>query len=162
MTSVKVVGMLRKSVISNHELVDLPAKYTISKNPKVMVDCRPTGLALVYGQFGERDWEQVRDCFNSTSGLSLDVEYELLNQVIVIDIGFKINLESTCRNLLYADYEPEQFPAIIYQEHDKLTYLIFHSGKISVTGIKKDVLSNLDYIDEILDIKHELVRGGIA
>jgi transcription initiation factor TFIID TATA-box-binding protein len=54
-----------------------------------------------------------------------------------------IELQSSLEKLIYvldqskASYEPEQFPGLIYKDWGA-TFLLFSSGKITITGIKKE------------------------
>jgi len=58
------------------------------------------------------------------------------------DVGTNIDLTkfSLAVGLENVEYEPEQFPALVYR-YQKLTALIFSSGKVILTGaIKTDEL----------------------
>jgi transcription initiation factor TFIID TATA-box-binding protein len=55
----------------------------------------------------------------------------------------QIDMQSSLEKLIYvldqskASYEPEQFPGLIYRDWGA-TFLLFSSGKITITGIKKE------------------------
>ncbi|HJK27144.1 MAG TPA: TATA-box-binding protein, partial [Methanocorpusculum sp.] len=52
------------------------------------------------------------------------------------------------------EYEPEQFPGLVYRIKDpKIVALLFSSGKIILTGGKNldDVRRGLDFLEERLD-----------
>jgi len=75
--------------------------------------------------------------------LSLKREHRIDNIVATSDIGLEINLQKLFSELNsdQLQYEPEQFPALIYRFYSpKGTALIFSSGKVVVTGFK-DVLT---------------------
>lgn len=57
------------------------------------------------------------------------------NVVASSALGQEIDLESVAVDLNGADFDPEQFPGLIYRpETAKATCLIFRSGKITCTG----------------------------
>jgi transcription initiation factor TFIID TATA-box-binding protein len=65
------------------------------------------------------------------------------------DTGLKINLTKVIVTFNYEkiEYEPEQFPGLVYRISDpKIVVLIFSSGKIILTGGKTivDVKSAID------------------
>lgn len=71
-----------------------------------------------------------------------EVEYKVQNMVGAVDMGFAIRLEG----LLYSKhhrehvtYEPELCPGLVYRfSKEKVVCLIFASGKVMVTGVKKE------------------------
>jgi transcription initiation factor TFIID TATA-box-binding protein len=59
------------------------------------------------------------------------------NVVASTGIGREINLKQVTLELEGADYDPEQFPGLVYRTKDpKTAALIFRSGKIVCTGAK--------------------------
>ena len=88
-------------------------------------------------------------------------EYEIIIQNIVAsaDLHSTLNLEAIALELENTEYEPEQFPGLVYRLTDpKVVLLLFGSGKVVCTGAKtksdaklgvenaKDRLSELDLI----------------
>ena len=60
---------------------------------------------------------------------------EIQNVVASSGIGQEIDLESVAIDLRGADFDPEEFPGVIYRPDDATaTCLIFRSGKITCTG----------------------------
>lgn len=59
------------------------------------------------------------------------------NVVSFVSLGKKITLNKLLNNIENAEYEPEQFPGLIYRIQDpRAAALIFSSGKIVCTGAK--------------------------
>mgnify|MGYP006273974101 FL=1 len=59
------------------------------------------------------------------------------NVVASTGIGTELELEQLARDLQGADYNPENFPGVVYRLQDpKAATLIFRSGKIVCTGAK--------------------------
>ena len=78
------------------------------------------------------------------------------NYVLVDKIDVKINLDKLIMDLweFDASYEPEQFPALKFKDKYGITYLLFSSGKITITGVKS--LDNLEeHVQEFKDLIRE-------
>ena len=88
---------------------------------------------------------------------TLDVpKVAVTNVVGSYDIGKFINLNRVVATLSLEaiEYEPEQFPGLVYRIKDpKIVALLFSSGKIILTGGKNldDVRRGLDFLEERLD-----------
>jgi transcription initiation factor TFIID TATA-box-binding protein len=55
-----------------------------------------------------------------------------------IEAKDKLNLEHIAYNLENAEYEPEQFPGLVYRISDpRVAFLLFGTGKIICTGARK-------------------------
>ncbi len=60
------------------------------------------------------------------------------NVVASTGIGQELDLQSVAMDLEGADYDPEQFPGLVYRMDDpKVVILLFGSGKIVITGGKR-------------------------
>ena len=65
------------------------------------------------------------------------VQHTIVNIVGTATIGDHFDLHSLALNLEGAEYEPEQFPGLIYRrKQPKAAFLIFMSGKVVCTGTK--------------------------
>ncbi len=78
------------------------------------------------------------------------------NIVCSYDMGKYINLNKVVitLNLENIEYEPEQFPGLVYRIEDpKIVALLFSSGKIILTGGKnvEDVKKGLDFLEQRLE-----------
>ena len=81
---------------------------------------------------------------------------KVTNIVCSYDMGKPVNLNRivVTLNLENIEYEPEQFPGLVYRiEEPKIVALIFSSGKIILTGGKnmEDIKSGLDVLESKLD-----------
>ena len=79
-------------------------------------------------------------------------EVAVTNIVCSYDIGNYINLNKVVvtLNLENIEYEPEQFPGLVYRIQDpKIVALLFSSGKIILTGGKNmdDIRRGLDFLE---------------
>jgi transcription initiation factor TFIID TATA-box-binding protein len=80
----------------------------------------------------------------------------ITNIVCSYDIGKYINLNKVVitLNLENIEYEPEQFPGLVYRIKDpKIVALLFSSGKIILTGGKnlEDIKKGLDFLEQKLE-----------
>ena len=68
-----------------------------------------------------------------------DPEITIQNIVASGSIGMDLNLNILAMKLENTEYEPEQFPGLVYKLMDaKATFLLFSNGKIVCTGTKKE------------------------
>jgi transcription initiation factor TFIID TATA-box-binding protein len=76
------------------------------------------------------------------------------NVVASTGIGQELDLQSVAMDLEGADYDPEQFPGLVYRTTEpKSAALIFRSGKIVCTGA-----NSTDAVNESLAIVFEKLR----
>jgi len=62
---------------------------------------------------------------------------EIQNIVASSNLNFRVNLDVLAIECENTEYEPEQFPGLIFRlDEPKTVMLIFRSGKIIVTGAK--------------------------
>ena len=65
------------------------------------------------------------------------VEFKIVNIVGTSKIGDDFDLNTLAMALEGAEYEPEQFPGLVYRiKEPKAAFLIFKSGKVVCTGTK--------------------------
>jgi transcription initiation factor TFIID TATA-box-binding protein len=68
------------------------------------------------------------------------MDFKVQNMVGTADVGFPIRLEGLVyAHSAFASYEPELFPGLIYRlVSPRVVFLIFVSGKVVITGAKKE------------------------
>ncbi|WP_313692907.1 TATA-box-binding protein [Halorarum halobium] len=77
------------------------------------------------------------------------------NVVASTGIGQELDLQTVAMDLEGADYDPEQFPGLVYRTQDpKSAALIFRSGKIVCTGAK-----STDAVHRALDLVFDELRA---
>ncbi|HEY3420791.1 MAG TPA: TATA-box-binding protein [Methanomassiliicoccales archaeon] len=117
---------------------------------------------------GAKCYDQVKQAIGNLTGqlsklgIKLDKEPQITVQNIVAssDLGQKINLNiiAISLGLERVEYEPEQFPGLVYRLDDpKVVLLLFGSGKLVCTGAKvpQDVEKAVDKITK------ELTAAGL-
>jgi transcription initiation factor TFIID TATA-box-binding protein len=78
------------------------------------------------------------------------------NVVASTSLSDELDLQSVALTLDGAEYEPEQFPGVIYRlKQPKTAILLFRSGKVVCTGGK-----SIRQVDESIRIVSEMIRKG--
>jgi transcription initiation factor TFIID TATA-box-binding protein len=68
-----------------------------------------------------------------------DPQFQVQNIVASAGLGGNVDLEMCVKKLKRIQYEPNQFPGVIYRMDDpKVVALIFRSGKLVLTGAKSE------------------------
>jgi transcription initiation factor TFIID TATA-box-binding protein len=158
-TSLKIENIVASAKIS--ESLDLPqiassikdAEYNKKRFPGVVIRMQnPKIAALVFGS-GKVVLTGAKSVESLTKGLEIlggilrdlnieivsDLSYKVQNIVTSADLGSGINLNKIAVgfNLEKIEYEPEQFPGLVYRLDDpKVVVLLFGSGKLIITGGK--------------------------
>lgn len=91
----------------------------------------------------EKVRESIQHIINSLAKIGVDVtiepEISVQNIVAAGSIGMNLNLNLLAMKLENTEYEPEQFPGLVYKLLDaKATFLLFRNGKIVCTGTKSE------------------------
>jgi transcription initiation factor TFIID TATA-box-binding protein len=85
--------------------------------------------------------------------ITIKPEIRIQNIVASGSVGMDLNLNTLAMKLENTEYEPEQFPGLVYKlAAAKATFLLFSNGKIVCTGTKseKEVHAALDKLIENL------------
>lgn len=159
-TSLRIENIVTSAKIS--ESLDLPqiassikdAEYNKKRFPGVVIRMQnPKIAALVFGSgkvvlTGAKSVESLTKGLEILGGLLRDLNieiaseltYKIQNIVTSADLGSGINLNKIAVgfNLERIEYEPEQFPGLVYRlEVPKVVVLLFGSGKLIITGGKE-------------------------
>lgn len=129
------------------------AEYNKQRFPGVVLRMQnPKIAALVFGSgkvvlTGAKSIDSLNKGLEYLVGLFRDLNIEIVdnptysiqNIVTSADLGSRINLNKIAMsfNLDKIEYEPEQFPGLVYRLDDpKVVVLLFGSGKLIITGGK--------------------------
>jgi len=149
--SAKVADTLDLPMI-NEKIPD--AEYNKKRFPGVVLRMTdPKIAALVFGSgkvvlTGAKSVESLTRGLDILGGrlrdLNIEItdklEYKVQNIVTSADLGTPINLNKIAIgfNLEQIEYEPEQFPGLVYRlKEPKVVVLLFGSGKLIITGGKQ-------------------------
>ena len=71
--------------------------------------------------------------------ITIEPEIKIQNIVASGSVGMALNLNTLAMKLDNTEYEPEQFPGLVYKLPErKATFLLFSNGKIVCTGTKSE------------------------
>jgi len=114
------------------------------KQPKTATLIFSTGKMVCTGAKSEKLAKStvrkvVRELKNAGFIIRRNPKIKIVNMVGTADVGGKIDLETASDLLDNTMYEPEQFPGLIYRmKEPKVVILMFRSGKLVLTGGKKE------------------------
>ncbi|RLI97139.1 MAG: TATA-box-binding protein [Candidatus Aenigmatarchaeota archaeon] len=111
---------------------------------------KPKAAALIFGSgkivcTGARSIEDVHTVFNKVknyikkAGVKIPkaVKIQVENIVASAKLNANLNLDKIAFNLENSEYEPEQFPGLVYRmDSPRVAFLLFGSGKIVCTGAR--------------------------
>lgn len=119
-----------------------------------------SGKFLITGTKSEQELNEVANnvvSFIQKHGIDNDIKNININNRVYMDqLDFDVDLEKLIVELndYDASYEPEQFPGMNFKDEYGLTYLLFGSGKITITGVKS--LDNLEeHVNEFKELIHD-------
>lgn len=101
--------------------------------------------------------ESIKKIIKSLEKINIKItitpEIKIQNIVASGSVGMDLNLNILAMKLPNTEYEPEQFPGLVYKLNEaKATFLLFSNGKVVCTGTKseKEVHEALDMLIENL------------
>ena len=119
-----------------------------------------TGKFLITGTTSEDELKNVVEnviLYINNYGINNTLKnVDIINMVFKDQFDFEIDLEKLIIELdqYDASYEPEQIPGLNFKDEHGITYLIFNSGKLTITGVKS--LNNLDeYVQDFKELIKE-------
>jgi transcription initiation factor TFIID TATA-box-binding protein len=122
-----------------------------------------SGKCSVVGATSPEHFEQMVERVNTLMRELLEFDYEptveIENIVATTELESIPSLEAIAvgLGLEQTEYEPEQFPALIYRSNDAV-FLVFSSGKIVCTG-----LTDFDLIPSVIDdISEKIEALGVS
>lgn len=84
--------------------------------------------------------------------IKIEPDIKIQNIVASGSVGMALNLNTLAMKLDNTEYEPEQFPGLVYKlPEDKATFLLFSNGKIVCTGTKSE--------EEVLRVLEKLIKN---
>ena len=133
------------------------------KDPKTSALIFSSGKVVCTGARSmEKVNEAIKKIIKSLEKIKVKItvkpEIKIQNIVASGSIGMALNLNTLAMKLENTEYEPEQFPGLVYKlggkdGFAKATFLLFSNGKVVCTGTnsEKDVYAALDRL--ILNLK---------
>ena len=128
-------------------------EYNPEQFPGLVMRIRePKTSALIFSSgkvvcTGARSLSKVRESINQIIKnlakikikITIRPEIKVQNMVASGSIGMDLNLNSLAMELENTEYEPEQFPGLVYKlTGTRATFLLFSNGKIVCTGTRSE------------------------
>ncbi len=83
--------------------------------------------------------DRLLSIFNDLSIPIKNEQYNIDNVVASTHVGKPLNLTNIAFNLDETEYEPDQFPGLVYRQTETgVVFLLFRTGKIICTGAKSE------------------------
>jgi transcription initiation factor TFIID TATA-box-binding protein len=135
-----------------NKLLDENTEYEPEQFPGVVYRMdEPRAAALIFSSgkivcTGTRSMQELKKAIRlifrklRKAGVKIPPNYKVEIQNIVASAKFEegINLDKIAFELENTEYEPEQFPGVVYRmDEPKVAFLFFSSGKIVCTGTRK-------------------------
>ena len=118
------------------------------KEPKTSALIFSSGKIVCTGARTIKDvHESIRKIIKSLEKINVKIkkepEIKIQNIVASGSVGMALNLNVLAMKLENTEYEPEQFPGLVYKLKDhKATFLLFSNGKVVCTGTKSEAAVN--------------------
>src|SRR3989338_7598845 len=114
------------------------------KEPKTSALIFSSGKVVCTGARTMKEVEEsLRKIIKSLEKINIKItvkpELNIQNIVASGSVGMVLNLNTLAMKLENTEYEPEQFPGLVYKLREaKATFLLFSNGKIVCTGTKSE------------------------
>jgi transcription initiation factor TFIID TATA-box-binding protein len=143
-------------------------EYNPEQFPGLVIRIRdPKTSALIFSSgkvvcTGARSMEKVEESIEkiikSLKKIGIDIKIKpkisIQNIVASGSVGMDLNLNVLAMKLDNTEYEPEQFPGLVYKlDEAKATFLLFSNGKIVCTGTKSEEEVHLALDKLIINLK---------
>ncbi|ASJ10192.1 TATA-box-binding protein [Thermococcus sp. P6] len=129
---------------SKYNPEEFPGVICRLEEPKVALLVFGSGKLVVTGAKSVEDIEKAVNMLIQMlkkvgAKFSRAPQIDIQNMVFSGDLGREFNLDVVALSLPNCEYEPEQFPGVIYRVKDPRTViLLFSSGKIVCSGAKSE------------------------
>ena len=92
--------------------------------------------------------------------ITIKPELKVQNMVGSGSVGFDLNLNKLAMQLDNTEFEPEQFPGLVYKIKDPFhsTFLLFSNGKIVCTGAKNEEEMNICFEQLIKNLNKVMIK----
>lgn len=127
------------------------------KEPKTSALIFSSGKIVCTGARSiEKVHESIKKIIKSLEKINVKIktfpEITIQNIVAAGSVGMDLNLNTLAMKLDNTEYEPEQFPGLVYKlPNARATFLLFSNGKIVCTGTKSE--------DEVHEVLEQLIKN---
>lgn len=150
---IDLVLLLNKLEGAEYEPEQFPGLVYRMKKPKVSFLIFSSGKMNCTGatslKEAEDAIEKMLKVFKKIGVKVRKPKIEIQNIVASANLNGKLNLDTIAFKLESSEYEPEQFPGLVYRmQKPKVAFLLFGSGKIVCTGARsaKQIEEAINYL----------------
>lgn len=132
--------------VVNYDPEKYPGAYFRFDDDAPLITLYRTGKYIITGAVSESEARRLRDEFltllahHGIIQSGDDAWFKIQNYVCMGDMGRSLNLSALAigLGLEVTEYEPEQFPGLIYRPRDyACVLLVFATGKVVITGAQQ-------------------------
>lgn len=134
-----------------------PTEYIRTRDDGPLVTIYESGSYHISGAKSIEEAEETRDWFvgelDRMGVEDVDATFSVKNVVVVGDLGESVNLNTLAIQfgLERVEYEPEQFPGMVYRPDERdSVFLIFASGRVVIPG-SSSIEAGFEAFDWLLD-----------
>jgi transcription initiation factor TFIID TATA-box-binding protein len=140
-----------------------PTAYIRPSEDGPLVTVYESGSYHISGAKSVGEAEEIRDWFvgelEQMGVKGVEVTFAVKNVVIVGDLGRTVDLNRLAIQfaLVHIEYEPEQFPGMVYRPDEvESVFLIFSSGRVVIPGTSsaEGAFEAFDWLVEQIGTKH--------
>lgn len=127
------------------------------KDPKTSALVFSSGKVVCTGARSlDKVEESIQQIIQSLKKINIDITIKpvitVQNVVASGQIGMDLNLNKLAMKLDNTEYEPEQFPGLVYKLMEaKATFLLFSNGKIVCTGTKSETAVH-EAVEKLIEV----------
>lgn len=160
---------LEKNFLEFNPLTFAAATYRI-RSPRTTCLLFASGNMVITGSSNEHESRLAARKYCAVlqkCGLKVMFQaFGIQNIVASANVGFTINLQDIADEFSsYASYDPDLFPGLVFRSvQPKLVFLIFRSGKIVITGAKKneEIAVTYNSLYKNIIVRHRGEKGSTA
>jgi transcription initiation factor TFIID TATA-box-binding protein len=134
----------------------LPGSYRRERFPALIVKLKEPKMSFLIFSNGKMNCTGANQIAKIEEGVSKlvdrlrrlgikikkDPKIKVTNVVSTVDLGLTLQLDEIALNVDNVEYEPEQFPGLVYRPHDwpydsSPSILVFGNGKLVVAGVRE-------------------------
>jgi len=133
------------------------------KEPKTSALIFSSGKIVCTGARSmDKVYESIDKIIKSLEKINIKIKarpvVKIQNIVASGRVGMDLNLNTLAMKLENTEYEPEQFPGLVYKLAEaKATFLLFSNGKVVCTGTKSEAEVH-DALDKLIENLKKIVK----
>ena len=156
-TPISLIKLAEKLPNTEYNPEQFPGLVMRIKEPKTSALIFSSGNVVCTGAKSMRKvGESIKKIIQNVETINVKIkikpDIKVQNMVASGDIGVALNLNMLAVELENTEYEPEQFPGLVYKlAGTRATFLLFSNGKIVCTGTRSEKKLN-EAVDKLIEV----------